>query len=158
VLRAFAHRDFRLFFAGQVISPIGMCSPAWRSSGTSSRWWPFWASSTPSTSQPVNRSWSSGRSNEIVEEPYVLGELEVLKQHDLDNINDAEAEKTFNEGMYYKRIGKFASAEFYFGKIVQRWPNSPWAIKAKSQQLQIEPKPGGRTRVEYFNFPVGEFY
>jgi len=29
----------------------------------------------------------------------VLGELEVLKQHDLDNINDAEAEKTFNEGM-----------------------------------------------------------
>jgi Surface antigen variable number repeat len=90
--------------------------------------------------------------------PYVLGELDVLKQHDLDNINDAEAEKTFNEGMYYKRIGKFASAEFYFGKIVQRWPNSPWAIKAKSQQLQIEPKPGGRTRVEYFNFLVGGFY
>ena len=74
--------------------------------------------------------------------------------HDLDKINDAEAEKTFTTGMYYKRIGKAASAEFYFGKILQRWPNSPWAVKAK-EQSQVEPKPANRTRVEYFNFLVG---
>jgi beta-lactamase regulating signal transducer with metallopeptidase domain len=91
-------------------------------------------------------------------EPYLLGELEILKQHDLDKINDAEAEKTFGEGMYYKRIGKLAAAEFIFTKILQRWPDSPWAIKAKAQRLQIEPKPDGRTRVEYFNFLVGGFY
>ena len=53
--------------------------------------------------------------------------------HTLDVINDAEAEKTFRNGAYYKKIGKVASAEFYFGKIPQRWPNSPWAVKAKSE-------------------------
>ena len=90
-------------------------------------------------------------------EPYLLGELEILKDHDLDKINDAEAEKTFNAGMYYKRIGKIASAEFYFGKILQRWPNGPWAVKAK-EQLQANPKPADRTRVEFFNFLVGGFY
>jgi beta-lactamase regulating signal transducer with metallopeptidase domain len=76
---------------------------------------------------------------------------------DLDKINDAEAEKTFNVGMYYKRIGKSASAEFYFGKILQRWPNGPWAVKAKAQ-LQANPKPANRTRVEFFNFLLGGFY
>jgi hypothetical protein len=90
-------------------------------------------------------------------EPYLLGELEGLKDHALDKINDAEAEKTFTTGMYYKRIGKAASAEFYFGKILQRWPNSPWAVKAKAQ-FQADPKPADRTRVEYFNFLVGGFY
>ena len=45
--------------------------------------------------------------------------------HTLDVINEAQAEKTFTDGMYYKRIGKVASAEFYFGKIPQRWPNRP---------------------------------
>ena len=60
--------------------------------------------------------------------------------------------------MYYKHIGKAASAEFYFGKILQRWPNSPWAVKAKEQQVQIEPKPSDREAVEFFNFRVGGFY
>jgi beta-lactamase regulating signal transducer with metallopeptidase domain len=90
-------------------------------------------------------------------EPYLLGELEILKDHDFDKINDAEAEKTFSEGMYYKRIGKTASAEFYFGKILQRWPNGPSAVKSK-EQLQANPKPADRTRVEFFNFLVGGFY
>ncbi len=90
-------------------------------------------------------------------EPFLLGGLEILKDHDLDKINDAEAEKTFNVGIYYKRIGKTASAEFFFGKILQRWPNGPWAVKAK-EQLQPNPKPANRTRVEFFNFLVGGFY
>ncbi len=77
--------------------------------------------------------------------------------HDLDKINDAEAEKTFTTGMYYKRIGKAASAAFYFAKILQRWPNSPWAVKAK-EQSQVEPKPADRTRVDFFNFLVGGVY
>jgi outer membrane protein TolC len=53
--------------------------------------------------------------------------------HTLDLINDAEAEKTFKQGQYYKRVRKVASAEYYFGKIPQRWPNSPWAVKAKTE-------------------------
>ncbi len=88
-------------------------------------------------------------------EPLFLGELEFLKDHDLDKINDAEAEKTFNVGIYYKRIGKSASAEFYFGKILQRWPNGLWAVKAK-EQLQPNPKSADRTRAEFFNFLVAD--
>ena len=53
--------------------------------------------------------------------------------HTLDLINDQEAERTFVIGDYYKRTGKVASAEFYFGKIRQRWPKSPWAVKAKTE-------------------------
>ncbi len=90
-------------------------------------------------------------------EPYLLGELEVLKDHDHDKIDDAEAEKTFRVGVYYKRIGRAGSAKFYFGKILRRWPNSPWAVKARAQ-FQADPKPADRTRVEYFNFLLGGFY
>jgi beta-lactamase regulating signal transducer with metallopeptidase domain len=80
------------------------------------------------------------------------------KHHDLDKINDAEAEKTFVAGMYYKRIGKFTSAQFAFSKLIQRWPDSPWATKAKEQQVQADPKPSDHTKVEYFNFLVGGIY
>jgi beta-lactamase regulating signal transducer with metallopeptidase domain len=87
-----------------------------------------------------------------------VGTPECLKHQALDKINDAEAEKTFTTAMYYKRIGKVASAEFYFGKIAQRWPKSPWAAKAKAQQAQADSKPGDRTAVDIFNFTVGEIY
>jgi hypothetical protein len=86
------------------------------------------------------------------------GTPECLKHRALDKINDAEAEKTFTTARYYKRIGKVASAEFYFGKIAQRWPKSPWAAKAKAQQAQADSKPNDRTYVDIFNFTVGEIY
>ena len=61
--------------------------------------------------------------------------------HTLDVINDQEAERTFKVGEYYKRTGKVASAEFYFGKIPQRWPGSPWAVKAKTELAQLAKMP-----------------
>jgi outer membrane protein assembly factor BamD (BamD/ComL family) len=61
--------------------------------------------------------------------------------HTLDVINDQEAERTYKVGDYYKRIGKVSSAEFYFGKIPQRWPNSPWAVKAKTELAQLAKMP-----------------
>ena len=61
--------------------------------------------------------------------------------HTLDVINDQEAERTFKVGDYYKRTGKVTSAEFYFGKIPQRWPNSPWAVKAKTELAQLAKLP-----------------
>ena len=61
--------------------------------------------------------------------------------HTLDLINDQEAERTFKVGDYYKRIGKVTSAEYYFGKIPQRWPNSPWAVKAKTELAQLAKLP-----------------
>jgi outer membrane protein assembly factor BamD (BamD/ComL family) len=53
--------------------------------------------------------------------------------HTLDLINDQDAERTYKRGEYYKKVGKVTSAEYYFGKIPQRWPNSPWAVKAKTE-------------------------
>jgi outer membrane protein assembly factor BamD (BamD/ComL family) len=64
--------------------------------------------------------------------------------HTLDLINDAEAERTYKVGAYYKKIGKVPSAEYYFGKIPQRWPNSPWTVKAKTELAQLAKMP--RTR------------
>jgi TolA-binding protein len=61
--------------------------------------------------------------------------------HTLDIINDQEAERTYTVGEYYKRTGKVTSAEYYFGKIPQRWPNSPWAVKAKSELAQLAKLP-----------------
>lgn len=61
--------------------------------------------------------------------------------HTLDLINDQEAERTYKVGDYYRRIGKVTSAEYYFGKIPQRWPNSPWAVKAKTELAQLAKLP-----------------
>lgn len=59
----------------------------------------------------------------------------------LDLINDAEAEKTFTTGAYYKKIGRIQAAELYFGKIPQRWPESPWAKKAKTELASLAKMP-----------------
>ncbi|MGZ3379948.1 MAG: tetratricopeptide repeat protein [Isosphaeraceae bacterium] len=61
--------------------------------------------------------------------------------HTLDLINDQEAERTYKVGEYYKRVGKVASAEYYFGKIPQRWPSSPWALKSKTELAQLAKMP-----------------
>jgi len=61
--------------------------------------------------------------------------------HTLDLINDQEAERTFKVGEYYKRTGKVTSAEYYFGKIPQRWPASPWAVKSKAELAKLAKLP-----------------
>lgn len=65
--------------------------------------------------------------------------------HDLDLINDQEAERTFVVGDYYRRTGKVSAAEFYFGKIPQRWPKSPWAAKAKTELASLAKMPRTQT-------------
>jgi outer membrane protein assembly factor BamD (BamD/ComL family) len=61
--------------------------------------------------------------------------------HTLDLINDAEAERTYVIAEYYRRTGKVASAEFYYGKIPRVWPKSPWATKAKTQLASLAKMP-----------------
>jgi TolA-binding protein len=75
--------------------------------------------------------------------------------HTLDVINNAEAEKTFLTGSYYKRVGKVASAEFYFGKIPQRWPNSPWAVRAKGELAQLAKMPRTPSQPSKIMIPPG---
>jgi outer membrane protein assembly factor BamD (BamD/ComL family) len=59
----------------------------------------------------------------------------------LDHINEAEAEKNYTIGAYYKKIGRVQAAEFYFGKIPQKWPQSPWAKKAKTELAALAKMP-----------------
>jgi TolA-binding protein len=75
--------------------------------------------------------------------------------HTLDVINEAEAEKTYKEGAYYKKIGKVASAEYYFGKIPRRWQNSPWAVKAKTELAELAKMPRKPSKPSRMLIPPG---
>ena len=52
-------------------------------------------------------------------------------------------------------VGKVASAEFYFGKIPQRWPNSPWAVQAKAELAQIAKLPRKPSKPSKIIIPPG---
>ncbi len=73
----------------------------------------------------------------------------------LDHINDAEAEKTYLIGMQYKRRKKVASAEYYLGKVPQRWPNSPWAVKAKTELAELAKMPRKPSKPSRIIIPPG---
>jgi outer membrane protein assembly factor BamD (BamD/ComL family) len=75
--------------------------------------------------------------------------------HTLDVINNAEAEKAFLTGTYYKRVGKIPAAEFYLGKIPQRWPNSPWAVKAKGELASLAKLPRTPSKPSKIMIPPG---
>ncbi len=75
--------------------------------------------------------------------------------HTLDVINNAEAEKTYLTGEYYKRVGKIPAAEFYLGKIPQRWPGSPWAAKAKVELAQLAKMPRTPSKPSKIMIPPG---
>jgi outer membrane protein assembly factor BamD (BamD/ComL family) len=75
--------------------------------------------------------------------------------HTLDVINNAEAEKTFLTGTYYKRVGRIPAAEFYLGKIPQRWPGSPWAVKAKVELAQLAKMPRTLSKPSKIMIPPG---
>ena len=61
--------------------------------------------------------------------------------HTLALISDQDAERTFVRADYYKRAGYPASAEFYYAKIPQVWPKSPWAAKAKIELASLAKVP-----------------
>jgi outer membrane protein assembly factor BamD (BamD/ComL family) len=65
--------------------------------------------------------------------------------HTLDLINDQDAERTYVIADYYRRTGKVASAEFYYGKLRHRYPKSPWAAKAKTQLAALAKMPRKET-------------
>jgi len=65
--------------------------------------------------------------------------------HILDLINDQEAERTYREGLFYKRTMKVTSAEFMFGEVRSKWPKSEWAEKAKVELASIAKMPRTET-------------
>jgi hypothetical protein len=75
--------------------------------------------------------------------------------HTLDVINEAEAEKRYKEGAYYKKIGKVASAEYYLGLLPRRWPNSPWSVKAKADLAELAKLPRTPSKPSRIIIPPG---
>jgi outer membrane protein assembly factor BamD (BamD/ComL family) len=75
--------------------------------------------------------------------------------HTLDLINDQEAERAFKIGDYYQRTGRVISAEYYFGKIRQRWPKSPWATQAKTRLAALAKMPHKQSAPSKIN--IGRF-
>ena len=70
-------------------------------------------------------------------------------------INDAEAEKTFKTGSYYKHIGKVASAEYYFGKIPSAGPTAPGPSRPRSSWLQLAKMPRTPSKPSKIIIPPG---
>lgn len=65
--------------------------------------------------------------------------------HKLDLVNAQDAERTFTIAEYYRSIRKVPSAEFYYGKIVRRWPKSPFAAKAKVELAALAKMPRSKS-------------
>ena len=64
--------------------------------------------------------------------------------HTKDLIKDQYAERAFKIGMDYLKAKKAASAEYYFGMVIAKWPQSQWAGKAREQMQLVAQMP--RTR------------
>lgn len=54
----------------------------------------------------------------------------------LDQIKDQEAQRAFLRGEYYMSIGKVTSAEYMFGSIPRKWPQSRYVEPAR-ERLEI---------------------
>ncbi len=67
------------------------------------------------------------------------GDEDLLRK--LDIVNSQDAERAYAIAAYYKRVGKVPSAEYYYGKIVRRWPKSPFAAKAKIELASLAKMP-----------------
>lgn len=61
--------------------------------------------------------------------------------HRLDLINDQDAERAYRVAAYYKKIGKVASAEYYYGMVLNKWPRSDWADKSRQEMAVLAKMP-----------------
>jgi outer membrane protein assembly factor BamD (BamD/ComL family) len=61
--------------------------------------------------------------------------------HTLDLIRDQEAERAYTTGLYYVRARKPISAEYQFGLVMAKWPNSKWAGEAKKEIAKVATMP-----------------
>jgi outer membrane protein assembly factor BamD (BamD/ComL family) len=61
--------------------------------------------------------------------------------HTNDLIKDQYAERAYTVAMYYLKIGKAASAEYYFGMVIAKWPESKWAGESRKQMLTVAKMP-----------------
>jgi beta-lactamase regulating signal transducer with metallopeptidase domain len=90
--------------------------------------------------EPFQKTNGAGGADDAPSEAEVWEKVE-RRGHSLDAVNDAEAERTYKQSAYYKKVGKVASAKYYLGKVSTRWPNSPWSVRAKADLEEIAKMP-----------------
>jgi outer membrane protein assembly factor BamD (BamD/ComL family) len=61
--------------------------------------------------------------------------------HTSDLIKDQYAERAYTVAMYYLKINKAAAAEYYFGMVIARWPESKWAGESRKEMLKVAKMP-----------------
>lgn len=59
----------------------------------------------------------------------------------LDVLREHEAERVYQRGEFYWKLGRVASAEYMFAMIPHKWPKSPWADKAKERLNELASLP-----------------
>jgi outer membrane protein assembly factor BamD (BamD/ComL family) len=61
--------------------------------------------------------------------------------HTSDLIKDQYAERAYTVAMYYLKIKKAAAAEYYFGMVIAKWPDSKWAGESRKEMLKVAKMP-----------------
>jgi outer membrane protein assembly factor BamD (BamD/ComL family) len=54
-------------------------------------------------------------------------------------IDNERAHKEYKTAAYYRRVGKFRAAAYYFRFVIREWPESTWADTARADLASIEP-------------------
>lgn len=63
----------------------------------------------------------------------------------LARIKESRAQKDYTIGRYYERTGKINAAAFYFRVILEKWPATTWAVKARQRLVAL-----GAIEEEYY--------
>jgi outer membrane protein assembly factor BamD (BamD/ComL family) len=61
--------------------------------------------------------------------------------HTKDLIKDQYAERAYTVAMYYLKIRKAAAAEYYFGMVIAKWPESKWAGESRKEMVKVAKMP-----------------
>ena len=58
----------------------------------------------------------------------------------IEQLQEKEAESTYNIACFYEKQGQYLSAKIYYRDVIDRYPNSIWAAKALERTRIIEKK------------------
>jgi outer membrane protein assembly factor BamD (BamD/ComL family) len=61
-------------------------------------------------------------------------------EDDLKRIHLMQAERQFNDGATYAQLRKWQGAKYCFEQVIRRFPDTPFAEKAKDELVKIAPK------------------
>jgi outer membrane protein assembly factor BamD len=64
--------------------------------------------------------------------------LSVDAEKNIDQLNEKEAEASYNTGIFYEKQGAYAAARIYYNDIVDKYPESIWAARALARVEVLE--------------------